>query len=297
MIGRRNLILGLTGGGLAAGLANLAQAAPARRDAASLAKRLNVLEARSGGRLGVSIVDAAGGLRLRHRADERFAMCSTFKVLAAAAVLARVDDGREKLGRRIAYGKSDLVAYSPATAPNAGTGMTLDALCEAAVTLSDNTAANLILAQLGGPRGLTAYLRSIGDATTRLDRWEPELNTAIPGDPRDTTTPDAMVETLRSLVLRRALSPASRARLAGWLVDNKTGDARLRAGLPKGWRVGDKTGTGPDETGTSNDVAVVWRPDGRPALIAAYLTRATVDGDARNAVLAEVGRIAAEALS
>lgn len=297
MIGRRELILGLTSGGLAAGLAGAAAAQGKGAAGALPLQRLQALETRSGGRLGVAIVDVSSGAGLRHRGGERFAMCSTFKALAAAAVLARVDEGRDRLGRRIAYAESDLVAYSPATKPNAGAGMTLDALCEAAVTLSDNTAANLILKTLGGPAGLTAWLRSIGDPTTRLDRWEPELNTAIPGDPRDTTTPDAMVETLRSLILRRALTPASRARLTGWLVGNRTGDARLRAGLPKGWRVGDKTGTGPEETGTSNDVAIVWRADGRPALVAAYLTRSGLDGPGRDAILAEVGRIAAEVLA
>lgn len=297
MIGRRDLILGLAGGGLAAGLADASWARSTAGDDSSLARRLQALEDKSGGRLGVSIVDVATGKRLRRRADERFAMCSTFKVFAAAAVLARVDEGREKLGRMIPYEASDLIEYSPTTGKHAGGGMTLEGLCEAAVTLSDNTAANLLLKQIGGPAGLTAYLRSLGDPTTRLDRWEPELNTALPGDPRDTTTPDAAVGTLRSLILRHALAPASRERLTTWLVECKTGDARLRAGLPKGWRVGDKTGTSAERAGTSNDLAVVWRPDGRPALIAAFLTRAKIDGDARNAVLAEVGRIAAEALA
>lgn len=297
MIGRRNLILGMAGGGLAAGLA---QAAPSKATSVAdpaLLQRLRALEDHSGGRLGVAVVDVAGGPGLRHRSGERFAMCSTFKVFAAAAVLNRVDEGREKLGRLIPYAKADVLEYSPVTESHAGAGMPLEGLCEAAVSWSDNTAANLILKQIGGPAGLTAYLRSLGDQTTRLDRWEPALNSAIPGDPRDTTSPDAAVETLRSLVLRRALSPASRTRLTAWLVGCKTGDARLRAGLPRGWRVGDKTGTSAERAGTSNDLAVVWRPDGRPAVIAAFLTRSKLDGDGRNAVLAEVGRIAGEALT
>ncbi|WP_374575692.1 class A beta-lactamase [Phenylobacterium sp.] len=297
MIERREMILALAGAGLAAGLSAAAGLARAKPDPAVLSRRLQSLEARSGGRLGVSIIDTGGGLRLRHRSQERFPMCSAFKVLAAACVLARVDGGQETLGRRIAYDASELIFYSPATKPHAGAGMTLGELCEAAVTLSDNTAANLVLKQIGGPKGLTAWLRSIGDATTRLDRWEPELNTAIPGDPRDTTTPDAMAETLRSLVLRRALSDESRAILAGWMVACQTGGARLRAGLPAGWRVGDKTGTSADKAGTSNDVALVWRPDGRTAVITAFLTRATPDGKARDAILAEVGKIAAESLA
>lgn len=297
MIGRRRFILGLAGGGLAAGLADAGWAQARDGGSPALAKRLQALESQSGGRLGVSIVDVATGKRLRYRGGERFPMCSTFKVFAAAAVLARVDEGREKLGRVVPYQAADLIDYSPVTEKHAGAGMSLEGLCEAAVTLSDNTAANLILKQIGGPAGLTAYLRAQGDTVTRLDRWEPELNTAIPGDPRDTTSPNAAVQTLSSLVLRHALAPASRERLTAWLVNCKTGDARLRAGLPKGWRVGDKTGTSAERAGTSNDLAVVWRPDGRPALIAAFLTRAKIHGDARNAVLAEVGRIAAEALA
>jgi hypothetical protein len=179
-----------------------------------------------------------------HRGDERFALCSTFKLLAAAFVLARVDRNEESLTRRIAYARDYLVDYSPITEKHIGEGLTLGDICEAAVTVSDNTAGNLLLDSFGGPAKLTAYLRSLGDRVTRLDRREPELNEVRPGDPRDTTAPVAMLEILRKTVLGTALSASSRKQLIAWLVANKTGDKRLRAGVPRGWRVGDKTGSG-----------------------------------------------------
>ncbi len=224
--------------------------------------------------------------------DERFPLCSTFKLLAAGAVLARVDAGQESLERRIAYGPADLVDYSPPRKPRLGEGaMALGALCEAAITLSDNTAANLILAHLGGPAGLTRFLRSLSDSVTRLDRTEPTMNEALPGDPRDTTTPAAMLATTEALTLGAALTPASRAILVGWLRANRTGDTRLRAQLPEGWRVGDKTGSG--ERGTANDVGLLWPPDGAPILVAVYLTGTQAPPALRNATIAEVGRAVA----
>src|SRR5262249_10570222 len=194
------------------------------------------------------------------RADERFPMCSTFKLLAAAAILARVDAGEERLERRVRFGAGEVVVNSPLTKDRfGGEGMSLAGLCAGGATVSGDPPGNLLLAALGGRAGLTAYARSLGDAVTRLDRVEPELNEALPGDPRDTTTPAAMLANLRALVLESALSAASRAQLERWLVGNKTGDTRLRAGLPAGWRVGDKTGSG--ERGTTNDVGLFWPPD------------------------------------
>jgi beta-lactamase class A len=256
------------------------------------AARLADLEARNGGRLGVAALDVASGKRIGHRVDERFPMCSTFKALAAAFVLARVDRGEERLDRRVVFAKSDLVPYSPVTEKHVGPGgISMAEICEAAVTLSDNTAGNLMLASFGGPAGLTAYFRSIGDEVSRLDRTEPTLNEAIPGDPRDTTSPAAALETLRRLVLGDALSEASRAQLATWLVDCKTGAKRLRAGLPQAWRVGDKTGSG--ERGSTNDIAVIWPPDRGPIVVVAYYTGSQAAEEARSTVLAEVGRIVA----
>lgn len=253
---------------------------------------IQALERRHGGRLGVSILDTASGERTGCRADERFPMCSTFKFLAAAQVLARVDSGEEKLERRIVFAKKDLVAYSPATEKHVGApGMSLAELCRAAITLSDNTAGNLLLDSFGGPAGLTAFARTLGDTVTRLDRRETELNEAIPGDPRDTTTPAAMLDDMRRLLLGAVLSPASRKQLAGWLRATTTGDSRLRAGLPKDWRVGDKTGT--SDNGVSNDIAIAWPPGRAPLLVTVYYAESTVPQETRNTVLAEVGRIAA----
>jgi beta-lactamase class A len=248
------------------------------------------LESESGGRLGVCVLETATGTRHVHRGDERFPMCSTFKALAAAAILARVDAGKEVLARRITFDASALVTYSPVTEKRVGgDGMTLAELCDAAVTLSDNTAANLLLASIGGPPGLTAFARGLGDEVTRLDRNEPSLNEALPDDPRDTTTPNAMASTLRTLILgTTALSAASREQLTAWLLANKTGDTRLRAGLAKDWRVGDKTGSG--ARGTANDIAVIWPPNKSPIVITAYLTGATVSTAQQNATLASVAR-------
>lgn len=253
------------------------------------ASRFAELERRSGGRLGIAVLDTATGSRVGHRQDERFPLTSTFKLLAAAAVLAKVDRGEETVDRRITYAKADLVTYSPVTEKHVDTGMTLAEICDAAVTLSDNTAGNLLLSAIGGPAGLTAYARSLGDDMTRLDRIETELNEAAPGDPRDTTTPSAMAGTLYRLLVGSALAPASRDRLIGWALANKTGDTKLRAGVPKDWRVGEKTGAG--GFGTNNDVGILWPPGRAPLIVAVYLTETTKPLDERNAVIAEAARI------
>ncbi len=258
-------------------------------DLSSFEKQLVHFEKASGGRLGVALLDTSTGAQAGHRSDERFPMCSTFKLLAAGAVLVRADQRKEHLERIVRFTSKELVGYSPATAPRVGNaGMSIRELCAAAVTLSDNTAANLLLASIGGPAGLTAFARTLGDDMTRLDRIEPDLNEALPGDPRDTSTPRAMVSDLRALVLGNALSPSSRAQLAEWLIQNKTGDHRLRAGLPAGWKVGDKTGSGP--RGTTNDVAIIWPPQRAPVLVSVYLTGATLDDDQRDRMVAAVGR-------
>ena len=272
----------------------LAASGGAPRPAWAQDSAFSALERRHGGRLGVAVLDTGSGRRMAHRPEERFAMASTFKFLAAAFVLARCDKGEERLQRRIAFAQQDLVTYSPITEKHIGEGgMTVAELCEAAVTLSDNTAANLLLASFGGPAGLTAYVRSLGDDTTRLDRIETALNEATPGDPRDTTTPAAMLGTMVKLLVGEALSRASREQLTAWLVANKTGDQRLRAGVPQGWRVGDKTGTGGH--GATNDIGILWPPGRAPIVVAAYFAEAQASEPERSAVLAEVGRIAAAA--
>lgn len=244
------------------------------------------------GRLGVSIIDTGSGHLYGYRADARFPMCSTFKMLAAAAVLRRVDQGQEQLTRRIVYRREDLQSYSPVTDKHVGgEGMSMEQLCEAAMILSDNTAANLILDSMGGPPAITAFVATLGDQLTRLDRNEPTLNEGTPGDPRDTTTPAAMMANVRRLMLGDGLSPASRARLVDWLERNQTGDKRIRAGLPSTWRVGDKTGTGPH--GSTNNVGFIWPPGGMPLLFAIYLTECPAPIAAREAVHAAIGKLIA----
>lgn len=261
-----------------------------------VASRLADLERRNGGRLGVSALDTRNGRQFGHRADERFPLCSTFKFLASALVLARVDRGEEQLDRRVVYSESDLVTYSPVTKDHVGpAGLSMAEICDAAVTLSDNTAGNLMLASFGGPPGLTAYMRSLGDGITRLDRIETELNEGTPGDPRDTTSPAAMLGTMQRLLVGDALSAGSRERLIGWLVASKTGAKRLRAGLPAHWRVGDKTGTGGN--GSANDIAITWPPAGAPILVTVYFTGSTISDEARSTVIADAGRIVAAGLA
>jgi beta-lactamase class A len=240
------------------------------------------LEQKVGGRVGVMAIDTGDEKEIWYRADERFAMCSTFKWLLAACVLAEVDEGRIRLDEKLAYSDADLHEYAPVAREHLAKGaLSVETLCSAAVSISDNTAANLLLARIGGPAALTAFLRRNGDQVTRLDRNEPELNTNLPGDPRDTTTPRAMAETMRTLLLGEVLAEASRERLHQWLRETKTGLARLRAGLPPEWVAGDKTGTGAN--GAANDVAIVWPPDRPPILIAAYLSDSSARPDVLNA--------------
>lgn len=287
---RRSLLKSALIGASALALRPTFSLAAGSQDAALV--RLAALERRHGGRLGVAILDTGNGRRIVHRADERFLMCSTFKLLAVAAVLARVDRGAERLDRCIVFGKEAVLAYAPVTSHRVGgPGMTVAELCQAAITVSDNTAANLLLTSMGGPAVVTAYARSLGDAVTRLDRIEPELNITSPGDVRDTTTPAAMLADLQTLLLGDALSHASREQLLEWLRATSTGTQQLRAGMPAGWRVGDKTGSGAHHE--TNDIAIIWPPQRKPLLVTAYYTGSAADADGRHAVLAEVGRIAA----
>jgi beta-lactamase class A len=277
-------------------IASIAAAAAAPRlllaGAPDLSATLAALDARSKGRLGVAILFPSGQ-RVTHRADERFPMCSTFKFLAAALVLERVDQGKEHLDRSIAFSKSDLVTYSPITEKRAGSSMTIAELCDAAVTLSDNTAANLLLAAFGGPPAITAFVRSLGDTMTRLDRNETTLNESTPGDPRDTTTPTAMLGNLERILLGNVLKPTSRDQLTQWLLACQTSSAKFSAGLPKDWKVGDKTGSG--DHGSNNDIGMLWPPSGKPILVASYLTETTASTDERNAIHADVARAVAAA--
>ncbi|MGU7779115.1 PEN family class A beta-lactamase, Bcc-type [Burkholderia sp. PU8-34] len=252
------------------------------------------LEREAGGRLGVCAIDTATGRRVQHRADERFPFCSTFKAMLSAAVLAQSVERPALLQQRVTYRQADLVRYSPVTERHVGAGMTVAELCTAAVQYSDNSAANLLLKLIGGPPALTAFARSIGDDTFRLDRWETELNTALPGDLRDTTTPAAMSASLRVLAAGDALPAPQRAQLVDWLRGNTTGDKRIRAGVPAGWQVGDKTGTG--DYGTTNDAGVLWPPARGPIVLTVYYTQAHADAKAKDDVIASATRIAIAAL-
>ncbi len=274
---------------LAGSAASLLTGTTARADL-DFSGSLAALEKANGGRLGVAMLEK-GGARSAYRGDERFPLCSTHKALAAGFVLQRVDKGEETLDRLVIYDKSVLVTYSPVTGKHVDGGMTIGALCEAAVTVSDNSAANLLLATLGGPAGFTKRARALGDGLTRLDRIETALNEAAPGDPRDTTSPNAFADDLLAFAFGDALTPKSREQFNSWLVACQTGGARLRAGLPEQWRIGDKTGTG--ERGATNDVAIATPPGRAPLVIAAFYVGSEQAEPDRSHVLAEVGRIVA----
>ncbi|MGB3072627.1 MAG: class A beta-lactamase [Ottowia sp.] len=255
----------------------------------ALTQAMQSIERQAGARLGVAVLDTGSGAAFQYRGAERFPMCSTFKFLLAAQALHAAEQGKGSLDTRVRYKRSALVPNSPATKPHAdGAGMTVRELCAATVSLSDNTAANLLLARLGGPAGFTRYMRGLGDTVTRLDRIEPAMSESKPGDVRDTTTPQAMLSSMQKVTLGNAVSPASRRELLAWLLDCKTGDHTLRAGAP-GWKVANKTGAGP---GTRNDVGLLWRPgtQAAPLLITSFLTESQAPMEGRDPVLASVAR-------
>lgn len=258
----------------------------------SFHNRVAELEKRYGGQLGVAVLDTATGDTQTYRGDQRFPICSTFKVLLAGLILARVDQGQDRLDRRIHYRASDLVVYSPETEKHVDDGMTLGAICHAAVALSDNTAANLLLDTCGGPGTLTHYLRKLDDPITRLDGHEPLCRSFPAGTQRNTTTPRAMLSSLHRVLLGNALLPESRRQLQSWMIASTTGAQRLRAGLPADWRVGDKTGSGCHAT--ANDVAIAWPPHRPPRVISAYYTGSTASREQQSGVLAEIGAIATQ---
>ena len=285
-IHRRNLVAALSTAVLSAGAPRALAAEP----------ELEAYERASGGQIGVYASNLRTGVTMAWRADQRFVMCSTFKLSLVACVLANVDRGRERLSASVAFGPGDILDYAPAAKANLAKGrMSVQDLCEAAVELSDNTCANLLLARVGGPAALTAVWRAGGDRVSRLDHDEPMLNRTPAGDPHDTTTPRAMAGNLHRLVLGEALSRTSRDRLKGWMVDSKTGANRLRAGLPQSWTVGDKTGNnGKDAAG---DIAVAWpRPD-EPIVICAYTRGGDPSSEQIERVFTAVGRMAGERLA
>lgn len=255
---------------------------------------LAALEKKSGGRLGAFILDTGTGNAIGHRADERFGHCSTFKLSLGAATLQLAEQGKIKLGDSIAYSKADLLPNSPVTTENLVKGaMTVEALARAAQVTSDNAAANLLMKHIGGPEAVTAFWRSLGDSVSRVDRYEPEMNSVGPGEVRDTSSPRAMAQSMAKFLTGDVLSKQSKAKLIAWMVHTETGKKRIRAGLPLDWRSGDKTGTFNEKV---NDLAVVWPPKRKPLIVTAYY-EGTGKGEehraADEALLAEVGRIAA----
>jgi beta-lactamase class A len=247
-----------------------------------------------GGALGVALLNTADGAWLRHRADERFPMCSTFKWVLAAFVLSKVQEGALRLDAQVRYTAADLLGNSPAAQANVARGwMTIEEMCAATVSQSDNAAANLLFAQVGGPAALDDFTHAHGDSVTRFDRTEPELNQIAAGDERDTSTAAAMAATMQRLLLTdSALNEGSRQRLIGWLEQATTGMHRLRAGLPAGWRIGHKTGT--SAQGAANDVAILWPPNGVPILVASFVLAPEVDDTVRDAAHAAVARTIVE---
>lgn len=281
---------------VAVGVTGHQQAAfAAEFDPAPIERAVKDAQARLSARIGVVVVDRQTGENWTHRAQERFPLNSTFKTFLCAALLHQGEAGETDPARRVEIRGADLVSYSPVTETKVGTdGMTLLELCEATVTKSDNTAANLVLDDIGGPDALNRYLRGIGDTVTRLDRREPEMNYGQPGDERDTTTPAAAAATLQKLVLGNALSADAKKQLQSWLEDNRVGNSTLRAGLPAGWKVADKTGAGGN--GSRSNIAVIW-PEGRaPVVVAVYITETQASFKARNQAIADIGRAIASAL-
>ncbi len=292
----RRTMLGGAAGLIVASCAPKSAIAPAVTANAAMAQ----LEAESGGRLGAFVLDTASGKMAGHRYDELFGMCSTFKLALAAAVLNRADRGLLDPEMALTYAEADMVPNSPVTRENLPKGaMRIIDLAEATQKTSDNAAANLLIRHLGGPAAVTAIFRGWGDRVTRLDRYETEMNNVPPREVRDTTSPREFARTMAKLLASDAiLKSASRERLIQWMIDTKTGSKRIRAGLPASWKSGDKTGTAnsPNYNNKTNDVAIFWPPARPPVIVTAYYE---ADGkydqirDADQAVLAEVGRIAA----
>jgi beta-lactamase class A len=284
---------GLTRRRLLAGTGGLVLGAAAPVPAA---ETIAALEAQAADRLGLAVLDTGSGRITGHRLSERFGLCSTFKLFLAGLVLQAAERGELGLDDRIPIAEADLVPPSPVAAPSVGKALTVGALAEGTQKTSDNAAANLLMRKLGGPFGVTQRLRAIGDQVTRIDRYEPEMNLVIGDDPRDTSTPEAVAETTARLVLGDVLSPASRAQLARWMVETRTGLKRLRAGVPAGWQAGDKTGTGygPGRPSRINDIAVVWPPQRPPIVVAAFMETPSADEfhAPHEAVLAAAMRIA-----
>ena len=285
---RRSILLGAAAFPLLSACA--AWGGTTRADATAQ-RQLRLIETELDGRLGLFACATADGRRLDYRSDERFPLCSTFKLMLVAAILKMSEQQAGLLQQVLIYRPNQLVEYSPITAKHVDAGMSVAELCAAALQYSDNTAGNLLIERLGGPAEVSAFARSIGDREFRLDRRETDLNTAIPGDPRDTSTPEAMGASLQRLALGDVLAPAQREQLCLWLRGNTTGAARIKAGIPASWTIGDKTGGG--QYGTANDIAVLWPPQRSPVILAIYTTRHQQAATACNELIAAAARVVA----
>lgn len=294
--GRRSLLLAAIATPFA-GISAPLFASNQKNTHSAIQQELAKLEISTHGRLGLSALNTATGMRVQYRADERFPVCSTFKTIVAAAILQKSTTDNGLLNKCIRYNKDEVEksGYAPIAQKHIADGMTIAELCAATLQYSDNAAANFLMRELGGPEAVTAYARSIGDDTFQLDRWEPELNTAIPGDARDTSTPAAMEKSAQRLTLGDALALPQREQLVSWLKGNTTGGKRILAGVPKDWIVGDKTGTG--SYGTTNDVGVIWPATGAPIVAAIYFTQNEKDALPRDEVIASATRIIVATLS
>ena len=261
----------------------------AASEASELDSALARLEQQHHGRLGLAYIDSGSGESYSYRGEERFAFCSTFKAVLAGAVLQRSVSQPGLLDKQVHYAATDLLAYAPITKTHLDKGMRIGELAAAAVQYSDNTAANLLLQEIGGVQALNRFVQGLGDPAFRLDRIEPHLNSAEPGDVRDTTTPLAMAHTLQAMTLGKGLPQAQQAQLISWLKGNTTGAQSIQAGVPAGWQVGDKTGAG--SYGTTNDIAILWPEQGAPKVLAIYFTQPAADAQANRAILAEATRL------
>ncbi|MFF7241815.1 class A beta-lactamase [Streptomyces collinus] len=271
-----------------------ASAATRNAEHVDLGAEFGDLERRYGARLGVHARNVRTGRTVAYRAGEPFAMCSTFKAFAAAAVL-RDQGDCASLDKLIHYPPRDILDNSRQSEAHLATGMTVGQACAAAIQYSDNTAGNLLLRQIGGPQGLTRFFRSLGDRVSRLDRWETDLNTAVPGDPRDTSTPEALGRTFERLTLGRALARTDREQLVTWLKGNTTSAERFGAGLPRNWVLADKTGTG--SYASANDVGVAWTTRQTPLLLTVLSTKNAKDAPVDNRLIRDAAAILAATLA
>ncbi|WP_298773264.1 class A beta-lactamase [uncultured Shewanella sp.] len=248
-------------------------------------QKLLALEKQYGGRIGISLINIQNNNTIDYRANERFPLASTFKVMAVAAILKKSESTPQLLAKNIIYTEQQVKdsGYAPITSKHLKTGMTVEALCAAALQFSDNTAVNLLMQQLGGPEKVTAFARSIGDTQFNLTRWEPKLNLVYPGETQDTTTPNAMSLSLQKLVFGDILQKSQRDKLKNWLINNTTGDTKIRAVVPTTWIVGDKTGSG--SFGATNDIAILWRPKKEPVILSIYYVQKDIDATQNNQLI------------